>query len=496
MLRPMSIDRRGHQGALALVLAIGLVGCGASPLAPRTVVPVPAAFREAPQAAAFAVDPPPMGVDWRAFADPLLDAWLAQAVVANPSLAETAARVDRAAAALGLAEAGRRPAVDGQWAGSRRQGALVNDAGSRGNLFQGGLSLRWDADLFGQLTRQQQVAAQDVLAQQALHAQARLTLQADVSQAYLAWRMTRLEAAVLDAVLVLDQGLSAAAARRVQAGLAPPSHHEAALAEYQADAIARQHLRGREARWAHALVALAGGQEVVPLDDLPAVALADPSDIAMKPVDATVGIALPDVPAGLPSQMLRRRPDVAAAEARLQAARLRLGLARDRWFPSLVLTAQAGQASGELGQWLQAAARSSAVGLVLSLPVFDGGRRDADQAVALAQLHEATAAHRARVLAALREVDDRLAAVRTSGDAARLQARNVALSGQAQARALRQWREGLVSATQAWESCRAALRQQQLWVQAEAARGEATVALVLALGGSSDVASPVPVREP
>lgn len=467
---------------LAAVVACACVGCGPSPLAPLAPLapsPVPQVYREA---AASETTASPATADWRAFEDPTLDAWLARAVAGNPSLAQAAARVERAAAVLGGQAALASPRVDASVAASRRDGALVNDAGSRGNLFQAGLALRWDPDLFHQLSRQQQAAQQDLRAQQALHRQACLALQADVSQAYLAWRLARLERGVMDGLLRADEALVATAARRVAAGLAPPAEQEAALNTRQADALAHQALLRREAELDHALVALAGGDASLAVAHAPKTAPAvDPAQ--PQAADLPALPTLPAVPPGLPSQLLQRRPDIEAAQARVQAARLRLGLAHDAWFPALTLTAQAGQASAELGQWLHAAARSSGLGLLLSLPVFDGGRRDAERAGAQAQLAEATAAHRARVMAALREVDDQLVALRTLGEAARLQSQRLELALQAQARAHRQWRQGLLPATDAWQASRAVLLQQQRWIQTEAARSEATVALMHALGG-------------
>lgn len=472
-----SVTYRTWRGGLAAVVACACAGCGHSPLAPLADNPAPPAYREAPGAAAL-----PQTADWRAFDDPRLEAWLARALSGSPTLAQAAARVERAAALLGGQAALAAPHVDASVAASRRDGALVNDAGSRGNLFQAGLSLRWDPDLFHQLSRQQQVARQDLLAQRALYHQAWLALQADVTQAYLAARMAHRERAVLDELLRTDEALVGAAWRRVAAGLAPPSEHEAALIAQQQDALARQALLRREAQLDHALVALAGGDATLaaaePLRSTTALAPAQPREVESAPLPA-----LPVVPPGLPSQMLQQRPDVAAAQARVQAARLRLGLAQDAWFPSLALTAQAGQASSELGQWLHAAARSSALGLLLSLPVLDGGRRDAERDAALAQLNEATSTYRALVVTALREVDDQLVARRTWDEASRLQAGRVELALQAQARAHRQWRQGLLPGTDAWQALRAVLLQQQQWIQAEAARGEATVALVHALGG-------------
>ena len=181
--------------------------------------------------------------------------------------------------------------------------------------------------------------------------------------------------------------------------------------------------------------------------------------------------------------MLQRRADVAAAERALQAARLRAGLARDAWFPLLTLTAHAGLASDDLGQWLRTSARSLGLGLLMQLPLLDGGRNQAvrDQAEAVAA--QATAEHRERVLQALREVDDQLATLRTLAAEATLRDTALAEAARDAERAASLQAQGLTAADDALLLRRAALRQQRALLQVQAAQRQATVGLVRALGG-------------
>jgi multidrug efflux system outer membrane protein len=212
-------------------------------------------------------------------------------------------------------------------------------------------------------------------------------------------------------------------------------------------------------------------------------ALAGASALPAQPAPDGPMPALPVIPAGLPSQMLLRRADVAAAESALQASALRLGVARDAWFPSLTLTASAGLASSELGQWLRASARNTGLGLLLSLPGLDGGRGEAQRAMAAAQLDLAAAEHREIVVNALRDVEDQLAALRTLGaeSAARMLAAQDAERDAEHHHA--QWRQGLGSEVDAVQARRQQWVQARHALRAQAAERVATVMLVRALGG-------------
>ncbi|MFO1329935.1 MAG: efflux transporter outer membrane subunit [Rubrivivax sp.] len=460
------------RGVAACVLAQALAACAPLPVALPPVTPVPESFREPatlPEGAR-APEAMPDGGWWRVFGDPRLDAWIESARSGNPGLAQAAARVARAAAALGVEAARAQPQLDAGVGATRQVGPLVNAVGSRGNLFDARALLSWDLDLLQRLSRQQQAALHDLRAQQALQRQAARVLEADVAQTYLAWRAVVAEQGALEAVLASDRALAAVAERRVQAGLVPAHVKSVALADQWADEAELQALARRRALLEHALVALAGGQDADGFTT---------SGVAPDPATMTP----PAIPPGLPSRMLQRRDDVAAAEQALQAARLRLGLARDAWFPSLTLTAHAGLASSELGQWLRAAARSAGLGLLLNLPLLDGGRLDAERAAAEAALQEATAAHRERVVQALREVEDQLATLRTLALEAELRRAAVDEAAREAERAQQSWTRGLVAQAEPLLAARVRDRQRRLWLQAQAARQQATVQLVRALGG-------------
>ncbi len=463
---------------LLMVLLSALAACSspASPAFPPVSPPLryAAAVPPDPQALAAPVPAAPEAW-WQLFEDAPLDALVQQALRDNPGVQQAAARAERAAAVLDAQAAAGRPQVQLGAGVTRQVGPLQNAAGAQGNLFAAELRAQLDVDLAGRGERGRAAAAQDWLAQQALDRHARLLLQADVARLELSRRALALEQAhQAQAVAAARQALQAADAL-LQAGLAPATLRDTLAITLQGDAAEAARLARQQAQLGHALAALLGREEPP----------------ALAPGSALP--ALPAVPAGLPSQMLQRRADVAAAGAALQAARLRLGLAQDAWWPQLSLTAQAGLASAELGLWLRAAARQAGLGVLLALPVFDGGRRAAAQAQAAADVQLAAAAHRESVVEALRDVNDQLAALQTLAveSAARDAAAAAAQAAAGRAASLRQ--RGLLAAAQPLQAERAALQAQRLAVQAHLARQLATVALVRALGGGWGPAPAGPV---
>lgn len=446
-----------------LILATVFAGCTTTPPAGPAVPTVPEAFREGSPTQGDAL---PADGWWRVFADPSLDTLVQRAARDNPGLQQMQARSAQARAALRAVAAESGPQLGFGAGVARRTGALVNAAGDRGNLFTADLAVQQNIDLAGRHGRAEQAAQSDLKAQQALEREAALALQAQLTQAWMQWRTGQAELELLQQLVDIDRELAQQLERRVRAGLSTQADLGPARERQRDDEAAQQRALRRRALAAHALAA----------------AVADP---LLQPA-AGAGPALPVlpvVPAGLPSAMLQRRADVAAAEARLQAARLRLGLARDAWFPQLTLTASAGLASADLAQWLKAAARSTGLGLLLALPVFDGGRADAARASAEAELQRAAAEHRQRVLEALREVDDGLATLRTLSAEAALRQAAVADAERDAAQAASRRANGLAPVTEPLLAQRLVLRERHALLQVRLAQLEATVSLVSALGG-------------
>jgi multidrug efflux system outer membrane protein len=198
-----------------------------------------------------------------------------------------------------------------------------------------------------------------------------------------------------------------------------------------------------------------------------------------KPLETEV----PAVPAGLPSELLERRPDIAQAERTLAAANARIGVAKAAFFPSIGLTAFAGVNSSDLSNLLAWNSREWAVGPAVSLPLFKGGANMAGYQQAKAAYAEALANYRQQVLVGFQEVEDGLSDLRLlSGEAEALESAVTAASGATRLSTVR-YKAGLVSYLEVIDSQRTQLADEISLTQARADRLSATVLLVQALGG-------------
>jgi multidrug efflux system outer membrane protein len=179
---------------------------------------------------------------------------------------------------------------------------------------------------------------------------------------------------------------------------------------------------------------------------------------------------------------------VAAAQSSLLAAQARVGVAQAAWFPDVSLTAAGGYASSSLSDVFKWSARAWGVGALLSLPIFDGGRREAGVKSASAQLDGATAQYRGQVLNALREVEDQLAALRLLAQQTEAQDRAVASATRATKLSDVRYRNGLVSQLDLLDARRSELRNRRQALDVRSSQYQSTVLLIRALGGGWDVA--------
>jgi multidrug efflux system outer membrane protein len=196
--------------------------------------------------------------------------------------------------------------------------------------------------------------------------------------------------------------------------------------------------------------------------------------------------SLPIIPAGVPGTVLTRRPDVSAAQDALLATQQRVGVAKNAWFPSVSLTATGGQASGDISDVFKWSARAWGVGALLSLPIFDGGRRQTGIENANAEMDGALARYREQILVAFRDVEDQLAALHLLAEQADAQTRAVASASRTTFLSDARYRNGLVSQLDLLDAQRSELRNRRQALQVRSAQYQATVGLVRALGGGWD----------
>jgi multidrug efflux system outer membrane protein len=181
--------------------------------------------------------------------------------------------------------------------------------------------------------------------------------------------------------------------------------------------------------------------------------------------------------------VLTRRPDVSAAQNAMLAAQARVGVAKAAWFPDVSLTASAGQASSDLSDLFKWSARAWGVGALLSLPIFDGGRREAGIQNAHAQMDASIARYREQILVAFRDVEDQLSALRLLADQAEAQGRAVSSASRTTALSDARYRNGLVSQLELLDAQRSELRNRPRRSPCSRRQYQATVGLVRALGG-------------
>lgn len=468
---PTSPARSPRAAWLPLVAALLLAGCASTAsIAPQAEAP--ARFKEAATASAdtAATPVPAAGEWWHAFADPALDTLVERAAARNTDIRQAAARLAQARAIARTVDADRSVQVGVGTGANRAAGIGRTIDGRPATVLNAGANVSYELDLFGRLSGASEAAALDAASREALLQSARLVVQAEVAQRYLQLRATDAERDLVRETVAAYRDTLDLTERRERAGdLAEldVARVRTELAATESDALA---LDRQRALLEHALAVLTG--EVA-------------SDFGLAAGEWTT--ALPSIPAGVPSTVLARRPDVAAAQRTVMAAQARLGVARTAWFPSIALTGAGGFASPDLGDLFKWSARAWGIGALLSLPLIDGGRREAGVQGASAQLDGALAEHRDRVLVAFREVEDELASLRLLDRQSAVQARAVTSARRATALSDVRYRNGMVSQLDLLDARRSELRNRRQALQVRSAQYQSTVGLIRALGGGWSV---------
>jgi len=441
----------------------------------RHTQPTTAAWKTAAPADTFS-----RGEWWKIFNDATLTQLESDALKANQDLRAAAARVEEAAAAAGLARSAFWPQVALDASATRAQASrtIANQfPQSLANTVDVPLVASWEIDLFGRVRRLNESARDEAAATAAVFESIRLSLTAQVAQSYFTLRGLDQERALLRETADLRRRELDLIDARLKNGAATDldrarAETELATAEADTAAVSRQ----REAVQ-DALAVLVG----VPASSF---SISENESNANAPSPAfTRGAALPSVPAGLPSDLLERRPDIAAAERALAAANARIGVAKAAFFPAISLTGSAGFASSEMSQLFQTDSREWSIGPSLYLPIFQGGRNRANLERSKAAFDQSVATFRQSVLVAFREVQDALAATAWLGDQAEAQTRALVSAQRAAKLAKARYDAGFVSYLEVIDAERTALATQRVSVQLATERFTTAVALIKALGG-------------
>ena len=485
----MNHKRLSARGALAplftsLFAALVLAGCSTTPTFEPVAPPAaPLAFKELDGlwAALRPAEAQARGEWWKSFADPLLDDLVARADRNNTSIQLASARLAQARALLRSIDADRLPQLGLNGGANRQSASPALGTTAAGNVFNAGLGASYEPDLFSRLAGASNAAAREALVQSTP-----LLVQSDVAQTYFGLRALDAERALVRQTVVAYRDTLHLTERRHAAGDVAEldlARVRTEVASTESQALA---LNGRRAELEHALAVLPG--------ELPS-ALTLTERLADKAGrtggnDGTEGNdwsgALPQVPPGVPSTVLARQPDVAAAQRTTQAAQAaqaRVGIAQAAWFPDVALTASGGFASADLGDLFKWSARAWGVGALLSLPIFDGGRREAGVQSANAQWDAAAAGYREQVLVAFRDVEDQLSSLRLLADQATAQAQAVDSASRATVFSTSRYRNGYVSQLELLDARRSELANRRQALQVRSAQYQSTIGLTKALGG-------------
>ncbi len=394
----MNRFRTAHS-ALAVVSAALLAACAAPPLAPPQV--------ELPAMTATA----PANLDrwWVLFDDPQLSALIDEALVANHDLRAAVARIEEARASLQLARAALYPSLDGQAGVNRNR---VSNANTRQlppplatTTYSAGMQASYEVDVWDRLASGRDAAASTLMATRYAAETVRIALAAQVATTYFTLRTLDADLRLTRATVQTREENVRLLKKRRDAGLASDFEYKIAEAERATVATAIAPLERAIAVNEAALATLAGRSAK-------AVFTPDVARASMA-IDART----PEVPAGLPSDLLARRPDIRQAEAQLAATEARIAEARALYYPRLTLTASLGGESAELADLLTSPARvwSIAGGLLQPLIGLNQIRSQVDAATARRQ--QAVIGYQQAVQSAFRDAHDALVAHRSARDA-------------------------------------------------------------------------------
>jgi NodT family efflux transporter outer membrane factor (OMF) lipoprotein len=452
-----------HGPAAAALLALALSGCAVGPDYQRPATPAISQFKQADGwMAAAPADALERGPWWQLFGDPVLNELAGRVAVSNQNVAAAVASYAQARALVREQRASLFPSLTLDGGASRSH----SSGGRTASSYQASLGASWEPDVWGRLQRAADGAAASVQASAADLASARLSAQGELAVNYLSLRHSDAQKALLASTMTGYQRALDIVQNRYNAGLAAKAdllQAQAQLANAQADAAG---LTRQRAQLEHAIAVLTGQA---------------PAQFTLAP--AAWNPSVPDVPAGLPSALLQRRPDIAAAERRVALANAQIGIAQGGYYPSLSLSASYGFGASRVADLFSASTGLWSLGLSATQTLFNAGATGARVEGAQAAHAQAVAHYRQTVLAAFQGVEDQLAASRVLLAQQDLRNQASQAADQVEQQLLNRYRSGQVSYSEVISAQASALTARRALVQAQAERQTTAVALIQALGG-------------
>jgi NodT family efflux transporter outer membrane factor (OMF) lipoprotein len=459
------------------VLTLALAGCAVGPDYVRPSMDLPSAYKEQGPWK----DARPGSIDssqrwWEIYGDPVLDDLIEQAGNANQNIRAAEAQYRQAQAAARIARAAFWPVV-GASAGAGRAQTNTNSE-KLADAYSVGLNASWEADVWGKIRRAAEAGDAASAAGAANLAAARLSIQATLAQDYLQLRITDLQKDLYARTVAAYTRSLQLSRNQYAAGVALRSDVAQAETQWLSAQAQLIDLDATRDQLEHAIAILIGKA---------------PAAFALPAAEGPLRAALPQIPTGLPSDLLERRPDIAAAERLAASANANIGVAKAAFFPSLALSAGGGYSGVALAQLFNTPSRVWSLGATLAQTLFDGGLRRARSDQAVAAFDASVAQYKQTVLGGFQEVEDNLSTLRVLDQESRVQEQAVAAAQLAERLALSQYRAGTATYLAVVTTQAAALVNQRSAVQLQGRQLVASVALIKAVGGGWHAGAAEPV---
>jgi NodT family efflux transporter outer membrane factor (OMF) lipoprotein len=468
---------RWVRGAAQIVAALSLFGCTVGPNYVRPPADVPVSYKELGNwKPVQPSDQVAKGNWWDVYEDPQLNALEAQIDVSNQNLKAAQERFEQARAAIRISKSNYYPTITG--------GASVtqNHISSNSPLFKTGTSKNnysdytipidasWEPDLWGRVRRTVEASRSEAQATAADVANVSLSLHGELAMDYFQLRGLDAQEDLLQSTVVAYEKALALTQNRYKAGLA--SAVDVAQAETQLRTTRAQAIDVgvNRASFEHAIAVLIGkppAQFSLPSSPLRAVP--------------------PAIPPGLPSDLLERRPDVAASERRMQESNAQIGVAKSAYYPLVTLSGAGGFESSVFTTLIQGPSGLWSVGAAATETIFDAGKRHAVTQQAQSAYRESIDTYRQTVLSAFQEVEDNLAALRILNDEEVVQQSAVASAEHSLALSINRYKGGIVNYLEVITAQNAALADEVTEVSIQTRRMQASVLLVKAIGGGWNI---------
>ncbi len=466
---------------LALLAAlVALAACEVGPDYERPTAPTPIAYKESDGWKPIEPrDTVNRGPWWSVYDDPTLDELESQVAISNQNLKAAEAAFREARAIVAEARAGLFPTLSigasaqrsGQGQGSTSGSTGVARSGRVQNQFNLNTSASWELDLWGRIRRTIESDVANAQASAADLAAAQLSAQGTLATDYLQLRIADELKRLLDATVAAFQHASSITESRYRQGVAGKSDVASARAQLESTRSQAINIGVQRAAFEHAIAVLVGRP---------------PSEFAIAV--APVALTAPVLPPGLPSTLLERRPDIAAAERRVAAANAQIGAAIAAYYPTVTLSASYGIASTALDTLFRASNAVWSFGPQIAQTVFDAGLRSAQVDAARAFYDQNVADYRQTVLTGFQQVEDALAALRILEQQAEVQNAAVTAAEEAERLIFNQYTAGTVAYTNVITAQTTALGSKESALTILQSRLVASSNLIQALGGGWDTA--------